>query len=293
MKGRKKNWFDLGVSALRSRLPDVPASYLCPLCLMNFNENELDQLTFEHVPPRSLGGRELVLTCCNCNKHASGKDGVDTHAKKRENILDFTLGTMTSSHRARYIIKNTSQEVRVISSGGGILISGVPEANPPNRGQDIQHALESMASNEQIGTTFNISLYRDVYSLRIAAISYLRAGYLAAFAAFGYTYILGVGFDSVRNQIAKPKDYIISGFSMTVPQAEPRERNIALPTNPSWLRALAIQMGRHVVFLPINSGDQRFYDVLHNHSKESAKLSLEAKAIFRWPETPKFVCDFA
>jgi hypothetical protein len=260
---------------------------------MSFHEDEIDQLTFEHVPPRSLGGRELVLTCHNCNKRASGKDGVDTHAKKRENILDFMIGTMNSSHRAQLTINNISQEVRVICNAGGILISGVPEANHRNRGQEIQQELESMSPDNPTRATFNISLNRDAHSERRAAISWFRAGYLTAFAAFGYRYILGLTFQSVRDQIAKPQENIVSAFSITVPEAEPHERQIALITDPPWLPALAIQMGRHMVFLPLNNGDETFYDRLRADSKESVRLAFKANPVVKWPEFPKFACDFS
>lgn len=292
MKDRKNSWFDLGVSAWQRLFPHVSAAYVCPLCLTGFYEDELDQLTFEHVPPRSLGGRELILTCSNCNEHASGKDGVDTHARKHENVLDFLRGTMNSPHRAQYSINNTRQEVRVIHQAGGMLISGVPKANPPGRGHEIQRELESMASDDPTRMSFNISLNRDLHSGHSAAISWLRAGYLAAFAAFGYRYILGLSFESVRDQIANPKENIISGFSITVPEAEPCERQIALTTDPTWLQALAIQMGRHMVFLPVNSGDETFYARLQAHSEQSARLALKANSVAKWPKAPKFACDF-
>lgn len=292
MKHRKKNWFDLGVSALQRHFPNVPVSYVCPLCLMSFQEDEIDQLTFEHVPPRSLGGRKLVLTCRDCNNRASEKDGVDTHARKRENILDFVMGTLNSSHRTLFTVSNINQEVRVIRNAGGMLISGVPKANPPNRGQEIQQELESMSSDDQTRITFNISLNRDAHSERSAAISWLRAGYLAAFAAFGYKYILGLTFQSVRDQIAKPRESIVSGFSIIIPRAEPRERQIALITDPPWLHALAIQMGRHLVFLPLNNGDETFYDRLRADTKESVRIAVKARLVVKWPEAPIFACDF-
>ena len=87
MNDRKKSWFDLGARALQRLFPDAPVHYMCPLCLTSYYEDDLSQLTFEHVPPRSVGGQRLVLTCRVCNEQASGKDGIDTHAKRRENVL--------------------------------------------------------------------------------------------------------------------------------------------------------------------------------------------------------------
>ena len=46
--------------------------YICPLCLNTFNLSELgdkvnDILTVEDVPPKSLGGNPILITCRNCN----------------------------------------------------------------------------------------------------------------------------------------------------------------------------------------------------------------------------------
>jgi hypothetical protein len=54
--------------------PELPEGewYACPLCQTLFTIDELDtrNLTKEHVPPRSIGGREMVLTCRQCNNSA-------------------------------------------------------------------------------------------------------------------------------------------------------------------------------------------------------------------------------
>jgi hypothetical protein len=58
----------------------------CPICLTLYTEHALNQeienpLTIEHIPPESLGGKRLILTCKNCNNNAGKLD---------KRLLDYT-----------------------------------------------------------------------------------------------------------------------------------------------------------------------------------------------------------
>ena len=78
------NWFRKGVEAFKILMPEFPDYYVCPLCLYGFPIETVTKLTCEHVPPKSIGGQRLVLTCWKCNNKASGKNGIDTHASHAE-----------------------------------------------------------------------------------------------------------------------------------------------------------------------------------------------------------------
>ena len=71
---RRERWFSDGASALRrtltamgmeDSLPSGGQFYPCPLCLMAYGRDAFEGGVFsdEHVPPRTAGGRALVLTC--------------------------------------------------------------------------------------------------------------------------------------------------------------------------------------------------------------------------------------
>jgi hypothetical protein len=92
---QREAWFVEGATALRRRLkamgmPDaLPPDgqfYACPSCLMTYGRDEFNRgvFTYEHVPPRRLGGRPLVLTCQNCNNEAG--TAMDAHAARREAV---------------------------------------------------------------------------------------------------------------------------------------------------------------------------------------------------------------
>jgi HNH endonuclease len=56
--------------------------YICPLCfdvMLTVEEFETKELTIEHVPPKALGGSELVLTCRKCNNDTDGKFDAEAH----------------------------------------------------------------------------------------------------------------------------------------------------------------------------------------------------------------------
>jgi NAD(P)-dependent dehydrogenase (short-subunit alcohol dehydrogenase family) len=70
-----REWFVKGSEAFRRAFPTLAAEvprdqfWVCPLCLHAFGEDALEArfLTREHVPPRSVGGKRMTLTCGPCN----------------------------------------------------------------------------------------------------------------------------------------------------------------------------------------------------------------------------------
>src|SRR5688572_916542 len=102
-------WFQRGAAAFTQLFPgsfpelgpEPPPVYVCPLCVSTdaagvqtfrvFPRAAVVErtLTAEHVPPKSFGGKELVLTCAPCN-HIAGAH-LDSHARKRENPIDAFL----------------------------------------------------------------------------------------------------------------------------------------------------------------------------------------------------------
>jgi len=87
--GNENPVFDRGAKAARAHLPDLrmpngglitEAFYICPLCISvstdgtqlfrRFREapsSAAPSLFAEHAPPERFGGRELLLTCADCD----------------------------------------------------------------------------------------------------------------------------------------------------------------------------------------------------------------------------------
>src|SRR6266542_6919896 len=93
---QRHEWFREGARAFRAAqrllgrehfLPSDEDLYACPLCLkyiFRIGAIETGDLTREHAPPESLGGKKLALTCRWCNND-SGKH-FDAEAQKQERL---------------------------------------------------------------------------------------------------------------------------------------------------------------------------------------------------------------
>jgi hypothetical protein len=66
-------WFEDGAAAL-ARIGRTEGNlYACPICLRTFGRDQVDHLSEEHVPPQSLGGKVIVLTCRRCNSEGGSR----------------------------------------------------------------------------------------------------------------------------------------------------------------------------------------------------------------------------
>lgn len=73
---KRKRFYNEGESRL-VRLGIVKSGYICPLCLEVYEIAEIESgknLTIEHVPQYSAGGKEFCLTCKECNGVFSSKE---------------------------------------------------------------------------------------------------------------------------------------------------------------------------------------------------------------------------
>lgn len=100
---KKVEWFNLGAAAFERVCPgmfDEPV-YPCPICLRPFSAAALidGRLSTEHVPPRSVGGRKLLLTCKGCNNSAGTK--LDADAKAKERVRTAMAGDLGQAERVR------------------------------------------------------------------------------------------------------------------------------------------------------------------------------------------------
>jgi len=88
---RRQEWFARGVQAFTAARLGAPSLYCCPLCIRGFPTVRPNGLSLEDVPPRSIGGKPLLLTCTECNnKH--GTD-VDSHIKVGRDLEQMLEGT--------------------------------------------------------------------------------------------------------------------------------------------------------------------------------------------------------
>ena len=124
---KKTTLFDHGVEALRLARPTAPECYGCPICLCGYPTP--NGLTIDHFPPRSQGGKSVVLTCAECNSRAGYQ--LEADMKPAESIYEFAAGVMTNPPRGQIIIDGPTLNADILATGKNITVTGIPELNAP------------------------------------------------------------------------------------------------------------------------------------------------------------------
>lgn len=182
--------------------------YLCPICLEPHEKlNQDNPLTLEDAPPKSLGGKTIILTCKRCNNTCGYE--IDSHLTHRLRDLDKLK-----------LLPNSSSEIKIELDGhtirGKINIDennkqtftfGVKNNNP-----NVLHEVMANAVGKPL-EPYLIPRKVDEENLQFAL---LKTAYLMAFARFGYSLILDSSYDIVREQILNPNKRIYpNNFWMT------------------------------------------------------------------------------
>jgi hypothetical protein len=298
---RRERWFLEGAAALRRTVaalsgpgdPPFPAGelYACPCCLGLFDRDDLEErlLTVEHVPPESVGGRELVLTCAACNGTAGGQ--FDAHAAHREALFDFLAGRGPDrALRAEFTIGGTRTHGNIQHAGDAFLLRVAPQASDPREHEAMTRTLDAWAASGEVPTDrMGFRLTRRVYEAR-ARVSWIRAAYLAGFAAWGWRYVFLPHLNPLRAQLADPAAELLPPLALVDVDAPPGRRGIFLVQEPRELRSLAVALGRYTVFLPGLEEPQPVDDLaaaLARAPKPFAWTGKEAP----WPAEPRYALD--
>jgi hypothetical protein len=285
-------WFQQAVTAIKQLgASDDWNAYSCPLCRRDFPIEALAtrDLTFEHAPPESLGGSEICLTCRSCNND-SGR-GVDAQMRKAENLLELALGKMTEPRPVLLQIGPARIAANYYHGGGGILMFGVPKASSPLARQQMQAEMDRLHETQETPFRFSVQPHRDTHDARLASVGWLRAAFLVAFAAFGYGFAYSSRLQLVRSQLDAPSTSIIRTFATTHPTVDPAIRRLLIVEEPHQLSgSLAVQMGRHLVFLPFTADG--LYEQLAGMAKKSARFNFNLRGLpVAWPKEPRHLID--
>ncbi len=292
MPKRREQWFDRGAYAYQQARPGSPAVYCCPLCLRHYDKPDSAILTLEDVPPLSVGGRPLVLTCKECNNEHGSK--IDFHAAAGKKLQDWTRGDGALNVR----VSSEGAEIGAVlrKSADGFDLAGVPEqSNPADHAQFFGRLAKMHAEQEATGKLpeweFTVKINYK-HSLRKEELSWLRAAYLTAFASMGYTYILRTALDPIRAQLAMPERRIIPILTLEWPVAgDDRERDLAIIFEPADRRAVTVRFGARTFLLPDLIAAPDFYDRM----SASIAASPTCKPVMlqlAWPTEPVFFLDF-
>jgi hypothetical protein len=277
---KKRDWFDLGASAYAQACPGryaVP-TYVCPICRDPFTVEALDdsRLSLEHVPPQSVGGRELLLTCTKCNNTAGTK--LDAAAKTREDVSMAMKGTADRPHRVKATIGGIKVNGQLHAKDGSYSLTIPKELNRPGTSEALQRLARAGAS---------LTVEHEPYSELGARISWLRAGYLALVAMEGYKIVLDPAMEIVRTQIQECDERRMLTFVTDAQEDFPLTiRGVYRVLSPAWHCGWTVQFGRYFVNLP-SLGDMTFYERLANNGLSPMVQHTTYKYV-GWPITPTF-----
>lgn len=245
------SWFDLGVQKYRGwaegrgvEVPDDP-TYPCPLCANPFTREDLveGRLTAEDVPPLSVGGRKILLTCKSCNNNQGS--AIDSHAGIRERWIDAMTGVRITPFGGEHTVGGVTARVETWSGPGQIGIAYVPKQNNPN-----EHEVYKQAVSDPENTANHLNI-NPGFTWDLADLSFVRAAYLASFAAFGWSQIFRPAFLPLVRRLAGSDDELPQGILRYDPNETATVNKMLVVTEPGPQKGiLLVQMGRSTVVLP-------------------------------------------
>lgn len=209
--------------------PDFSNGYICPLCFDIFFEKDLDQsiknpLTLEDIPPVTLGGSPLALTCKTCNSR-SGHE-LDIHLLKNLLETDAQMFLPYSKTNATFELQGNKVNGSFEVDGKGTVKLNLQSKNSnPNHAKEFMKNIlppltiynplfnsNKLFEKEYRSPNFKINFHQTSNERR-AEIALLRIAYLLAFSILGNGFLINAGLYKVREQISNPdKNILPRGF---------------------------------------------------------------------------------
>ncbi len=240
-RSKKERWVREGITVTDAITKNGAGRYLCPLCLNWFTD--LDDLSLEHAPPASIGGRHTAVTCRDCNSRSGHT--VDAELRRAETLYEFGSRSMTKPMSATAHYGDVEQRSEIIFGPEGLSIAGVAKQNHPDTAAAVTEVLQAAAGSKDWSMTLSLR----TPDFRKAAIAWLRAAYLVAFATLGYLYVLLGELEPVREQIRDPDAEILSRYCL-VTSSSAAERRIVSVKEPHDLASVAVLVGSRAILLP-------------------------------------------
>lgn len=205
--------------------PDFSNGYICPLCFDIFFEKDLDNtlsnfLTFEDIPPVSLGGKPMALTCKKCNS-SSGHE-LDAHLLN--NLLDTEAKMFLPNSKAKITFELNGNKVNgnvEVDKNGNLKLDFQSQySNPIQSNQFMKDMFPPRTIYNPIffreillGDKYNTPIFKmqfkKISNKRRAEVALLRIGYLLAFATLGNGFLINGGLFKVREQILNPDKEVL------------------------------------------------------------------------------------
>ena len=152
--------FERGSRALAVVIPHAAGLYACPLCLLGFSVDEIEdggRLTKENAL-RTSSAVLWSVSPADCN-HRAGRV-LDSQMVQAERLLDFAAGRDTPELRARLSLNGVEQRGRTRMDNGSVKFFGVPRVNSLNTTKAIQVTGDTRGCS--VGHDFQRDIRRDL-----------------------------------------------------------------------------------------------------------------------------------
>lgn len=180
-------------------------AFICPLCLHTYAIGNTE-LTLEHVPPESVGGKPILITCKACNSNR-GADIDVCLMNELEIVHNLThLDTIPQKTKLAFNgVEINAQTTFSKTDGFKFMIS--PDNNNPIEFEGFMTEVKNAKEGYKIKIVADITNRKRDYDL--ANIALLKSAYLMAFHELGYMYVLNANTNIIRAQIQNPKKNVI------------------------------------------------------------------------------------
>ena len=254
--------------------------YICPLCLRGYTKIALDQsfqnpLTIEDVPPKSLGGKPLLLTCKECN--SKGGYLLDSVLKQHLQSQRFIKLSPGSKVLGKVSVNKLGAVNSIIEVKENRELFFHVDSNNYLVKKHI-HELQTSQSSGKLVFTVNIP------NATKAVVGILKIGYLLSFNYLGNLMLLSPNIEKVVRQIDHPDQKILPHTSVTkINQDEHYKEGLYFLTSPENYKCFFVAFTLKFdgltenfgVFLPGPGEDGwRHFENIKNLNKET-KLSFK------------------
>lgn len=286
---REKLFYE-GSSAIRKIFDVDDDVYVCPICRGVFGVQHMQnkELTLEHVPPASVGGKAIILTCKECNNQAGHK--FECHESKKKKVINFanTLLGGKDGHggKGRLKFEGVSVNVAISTSGGKTTIEILEGQNNPNLSQNITESIEDVIGiSPQPEIQFNIESIES-YDFKKYQLSLLKSAYLVAVAKFGYCYGLSPTLENIRCQIKEPENVVVENWHIK-PNCKLQSNILGVDHKNG---VVIVVLGGESVLLPWHLSSMKNYKSITNQLAENVKYNFSFVPVV-WPTSFEAALD--
>ena len=217
-------------------------------------------LSLEHVPPKSMGGKAIALTCKGCNTLAG--HSIDAALSRRSaltRLYDVLTGaSYGEGGRVTFHVGDASLNAQVSRDiHDPVRVEILGRWNDPRKVERVRAYGEEHARGDA-WTGGRLRMTAPGYDPQLALAGDLKAAFLAAFAALGYRYAFDPRLVLVRQQILNPLKELIGGWFPLHQTATDR----CLVLIPEPLPSVMVRLGWVDVLLPWLNSPLNFYDAL-------------------------------